>query len=75
MARSVEGREKRADVARRHRRRIASRIETFDELAHAAGKDPVEYALGLIGPGRKLEVNPVGMKYWNHDQDQKIYPS
>ena len=50
-------------------------IHSFvDELAHLAGKDPVEYALGLIGPGRKLEVNPVGMKYWNHDQDQKRYP-
>ena len=34
----------------------------------------MEYALGLIGPGRKLEVTPVGMKYWNHDQDQSKYP-
>lgn len=50
-------------------------IHSFvDELAHLAGKDPVEYALGLIGPGRKLEVTPVGMKYWNHDQDQSKYP-
>lgn len=45
-----------------------------DELAHLAGKDPVEYVLGLLGPGRKLEITPVGMKYWNHDQDQSKYP-
>jgi len=45
-----------------------------DELAHLVGKDPVEYLLSLIGPGRRLDINPVGMKYWNHDQDQKTYP-
>jgi isoquinoline 1-oxidoreductase beta subunit len=45
-----------------------------DELAHLGGKDPVEYVLGLLGPGRKLEITPVGMKYWNHDQDQSKYP-
>jgi isoquinoline 1-oxidoreductase beta subunit len=50
-------------------------IHSFvDELAHLAGKDPIEYALSLIGPGRKLVVTPVGMKYWNHDQDQMTYP-
>ncbi|MBM3783566.1 MAG: xanthine dehydrogenase family protein molybdopterin-binding subunit [Acidobacteria bacterium] len=50
-------------------------IHSFvDELAQLAGKDPVEYALGLIGSGRKIEVNPVGMKYWNHNQTQKDFP-
>jgi isoquinoline 1-oxidoreductase beta subunit len=50
-------------------------IHSFtDELAHLAGKDPIDYTLGLIGPGRKIEMNPVGMKYWNHNQTQKDFP-
>lgn len=39
-----------------------------------AGKDPIEYTLGLLGPGRKIEMKPVGMNYWNHNQKQSDFP-
>ncbi|MFN7937854.1 MAG: molybdopterin cofactor-binding domain-containing protein [Bryobacteraceae bacterium] len=50
-------------------------IHSFvDELAAAANRDRVEYLLDLIGPGRKLNIQPEGMKYWNNDQPQEKYP-
>jgi isoquinoline 1-oxidoreductase beta subunit len=44
-----------------------------DELAHAAGKDPKEYLLDLIGPPRRVELKTV-KKYGNYGGDIGDYP-
>ena len=50
-------------------------IHSFvDELAAKAGRDRVEYILDLLGPDRKVPIEPVGMKYWNNQQGQDTYP-
>jgi isoquinoline 1-oxidoreductase beta subunit len=45
-----------------------------DELAAAAGQDRVQYLLKLLGPDRKLDIQPEGMKYWNNGQPTDVYP-
>ncbi len=47
-----------------------------DELAHAAGKDPKEFFLQLIGPDRIIDMSKAGLavKPWNYDRSFEDYP-
>lgn len=44
-----------------------------DELAHQAGRDPLDYLLDLIGPDRHVTF-PEGVVYPNYDKPLKDYP-
>jgi isoquinoline 1-oxidoreductase subunit beta len=49
-------------------------IQSFvAELAAAAGRDPKDYLLELIGPPRKINPYSIGDK-WNHGEDPVLYP-
>ena len=45
-----------------------------DELAHAAGRDPLEYLLDLIGPGQIIDLAAQGVSYWNYGAPIDRYP-
>ncbi|MGE0404855.1 MAG: molybdopterin cofactor-binding domain-containing protein [Candidatus Korobacteraceae bacterium] len=48
-------------------------VQSFaSELAHAAGRDPLDYLLELMGPARRLDLN--GAKYGNYTQPLDAYP-
>jgi isoquinoline 1-oxidoreductase beta subunit len=50
-------------------------IQSFtDELAQAAGKDPVEYALQLLGPDRIIPKSELPKDYSNYGADYAQYP-
>lgn len=49
-------------------------IQSFiAELAHAAGRDPKEYLLDVIGPPRKIAPQTQG-DVWNYGEDPALYP-
>jgi isoquinoline 1-oxidoreductase beta subunit len=44
----------------------------IDELAHAAGRDPYEYLIELLGEDRMLDLE--GVDYPNHEEPMSRYP-
>ncbi len=45
-----------------------------DEMAHAAGRDPLEYLLDLLGPGRNIDLKPQGVDYSNYGVPIEAHP-
>jgi isoquinoline 1-oxidoreductase beta subunit len=54
---------------------VFSGLSFADELANAAGRDPLEYQLELIGTGRVIDFKSQGVaKYWNYGEPYEKYP-
>ena len=45
-----------------------------DELAHAAGRDSLEYLLEMLGPGKLLDLKSQGVDYSNYGAPIDKYP-
>ena len=54
---------------------VFSGLSFADELAHAAGRDALEYQLELIGTGRVIDFKSQGVaNYWNYGEPYEKYP-
>jgi isoquinoline 1-oxidoreductase beta subunit len=45
-----------------------------DELAHAAGRDPLEFLLEMLGPGKIVDLQAQGVQYSNYGAPIERYP-
>jgi isoquinoline 1-oxidoreductase beta subunit len=46
----------------------------LDEMAHAAGRDPLEYLLDVLGPNRVLDLKAQGVEYANYGAPYDKFP-
>lgn len=45
-----------------------------DEMAHAAGRDPLEFLLAMLGPGKVLDLKAQGVTYDNYGVPYDKFP-
>ncbi len=45
-----------------------------DEMAHAAGRDPLEFQLDLLGPGKIIDFKALGLAYQNYGASYDTLP-